>query len=284
MRRLLLLTPALLAAFLVAAVAAADTKTVQITSAGFTPATTTINVGDTVTWHNADSANHQVVANDGSFASPVLKNGETYSNTFQKPGTFAYHDSQAPTHKGTIVVNGPPPAVTLAPSAGTIVYGSSASLSGAVSNQLTNEPVTLTAQPFGKGTQSVDSTTTSDNGTFGFSVSPTIRTTYQAHWRLANSPVVTVNVAPRVGFGRTGRLYVAKVTSDLTYGGHFVWVQRHGAFGWTSIKRVYLGSASRAIFRVGLPRGRSLLRLNLPSSQAGAGYVASLSRTLVVTR
>ena len=123
-------------------------------------------------------------------------------------------------------------------------------LSGAVTNQLTNEPVTLTSQPYGKGTQSIATTTTQANGAFSFGVSPTIQTSYQAHWRTANSPSVTVNVAPRVGFGRSGRLYVAKVTSDLDYAGHYVWVQRKAPFGsFRNVKRIYLGASSRAVFR-----------------------------------
>jgi hypothetical protein len=174
--------------------------------------------------------------------------------------------------------------VTLSASSRTIVYGSSTTLTGAVTNQLTNEPVTLTSQPYGKGIQSIATTTTQSNGSFSFGVSPTIQTTYQAHWRTSNSPSVTVNVAPRVGFGRSGRLYVARVTSDLTYGGHFVWVQRHTFYGWHNIRRIYLGDSSRAVFRVGLPRGLSQLRLLLPQGQAGVGYVASASRILAVRR
>ena len=64
-----------------------------------------------------------------------------------------------------------------------IVYGDSTTVSGAVTNQLTNEPVTLTSQPYGKGTQSLATTTTTANGAFSFDVSPTIQTSYQAHWR-----------------------------------------------------------------------------------------------------
>ena len=236
-----------------------------------------------MTWHNADTSDHQVVANDGSFASPVLHGDQSYSHTFTTAGKVTYHDSFARTHTGTVTVNGPPTAVTLSASSSTVVYGSGATLSGAVSNQLTNEPVLLTAQPFGKGTQSIDTTTTSSNGTFSFGVSPTIRTSYTAHWRTADSSPVTVNVAPRVGFGLSGRLYIARVTSDLNYGGHYVWVQRHSsAFGWTNIKRVYLGSTSRATFTLRLAHGRTTLRLVLPLSQAGDGYVAGLSRTIVV--
>lgn len=284
MRRILLLAPALLVALLVAASAGADTKTVQITSAGFTPSSTTVTVGDTVTWHNADTANHQVVANDGSFASPVLKPDQTYSVTFQKTGKVTYHDALATKHTGSVTVNAPAVGVTLSAASTTVTYGNGTHLSGAVSNQLTNEPVLLTSQPFDKGAQSASTTTTSSNGTFGFDVAPTIQTAYQAHWRTSDSNTVTVNVAPRIGFGRSGRLYIARVTSDLSYAGHFVWVQRHTAFGWTSMKRVFLGSSSRAVFALRIPRGHSTLRLFLPSGQAGAGYVSSTSRLLFVKR
>jgi hypothetical protein len=175
--------------------------------------------------------------------------------------------------------------VTAQAGATTLVYGNSTTISGAVTNQLTNEPVTLTSQPYGKGTQSIATTTTQANGTFSFGVSPTIQTSYQAHWRTTNSPAVQVNVAPRVGFGQSGRLYVAKVTSDLGYAGHFVWVQRKAPYGsFRNVKRIYLGTNSRAVFRVTIPKGRSILRLVLPATQAGLGYVQGISRSVAVKR
>jgi plastocyanin len=285
MKRILLLPLALLATLVVVASAGADTKTVQVTKAGFTPTATTITVGDTVTWHNADTANHQVVANDGSFASPVLKPDESFSFTFQKAGKVNYHDALATSQRGSVTVSAPAASVTLSAAAQTVTYGNSTRLSGSVTNQLVNEPVTLTSQPFGKGIQSLATTTTQANGAFTFGVSPTIQTEYRAHWRTTNSNPVTINVAPRVGFGLSGRLYVAKVTSDLTYGGHWVLVQRRNVLGgWHSVKRVFLNDNSRAVFRLRLPHGRSVLRLVLPSSQAGQGYVQGLSRLLAVRR
>jgi plastocyanin len=285
MKRILLLPLALLATLVVVASAGAETKTVQITKAGFTPTATTITVGDTVTWHNADTANHQVVANDGSFASPVLKPDESFSFTFQKAGKVNYHDALATSQRGSVTVSAPAASVTLSAAAQTVTYGISTRLSGTVTNQLVNEPVTLTSQPFGKGIQSLATTTTQANGAFTFGVSPTIQTEYRAHWRTTNSNPVTINVAPRVGFGLSGRLYVAKVTSDLTYGGHWVLVQRRNVLGgWHSVKRVFLNDNSRAVFRLRLPHGRSVLRLVLPSSQAGQGYVQGLSRLLAVRR
>lgn len=283
---MLLLPLALVAMLVVAASSGATTnatKTVQVTGEGFTPAAITVSVGDSVTWHNADNANHQVVANNGTFASPVLKPGDTYTQTFNSSGRTGYHDSLATKHTGSVTVAAPAANVTLSAASQTIVYGSSTRVSGAVTNQVSNEPVTLTSNPNGKGTQSIASQTTGANGTFSFGVSPTIQTTYQAHWKTASSPNVTVNVAPRIGFGISGRLFVAKVTSDLNYAGHFVFVQKRNAVGgWKTLKRVYLGANSRAIFRVHIARGRSVLRLALPGSQAGDGYVGSLSRMIPI--
>lgn len=285
MKRMLLLPLALVTTLVVVAAAGADTKTVQIVKSGFTPSATTINVSDSVTWKNADIVNHQVVANDGSFASPVLKPGESYSQAFAKSGKVSYHDALFTARTGSVTVTAPAATLTLQAGATTVVYGDSTTVAGAVTNQLTNEPVNLTSQPFGKGTQSISTQTTQANGAFTFGVSPTIQTSYQAHWRTSASPSVSVNVAPRVGFGQSGRLYIAKVSSDIGYGGHFVWVQRKSPYGsFRNVKRVYLGTASRATFRVNMPKGRSVLRLVLPASEAGAGYVSGLSRQIPVKR
>ena len=284
MKKLLLLAAASLATLVVAGAAGADTKSVQITRQGFTPSSSTLNIGDSITWRNADATSHQVVANDGSFASPVLKAGETYTFTFSKATKVTYHDAFSTSKKGTVTVNAPAANVTLTAKATTITYGENTSVSGVVTNQLTNEPVTLSSQPYGKGTQSLATQTTQASGAFAFGVAPTIQTAYVAHWRTTNSPSVTVNVAPLVGFGRSGNRYTAKVTSDLTYAGHYVWLQRKAPAGsFRNVKRIYLGTTSRASFTVRLVKGRSILRLVLPDTQAGVGYVASASRMISVT-
>jgi len=101
MRRLLLALVTGLA-LAVAGAAPAATISVKITKSGFTPSSVTINFGDTVTWHNSDSADHQLVADDGTFASPILKAGNDYSFTFKRAGTFRYHDALKPTLKGRV--------------------------------------------------------------------------------------------------------------------------------------------------------------------------------------
>ena len=285
MRRFLLFTLAVAATLVVAAATGAATTTLQITKNGFTPSSITVNPGDTVTWHNADTKTHQVVADNGAFASPALTAGQTWSYTATKSGSFTYRDAYATTHKGTLKVNAPPTTLSLAAAQATVIYGSSTQLSGTVSNQLTNQTVTLSSQAYGKSVQSLATTTTQASGTFTFGASPTIQTAYTAHVGTANSVPVTINVAPRVGFGLNGHLYIARVTSDIGYGGHFVVVQRRGSLGgWTSIKRVYLGDTSRATFRLNLVKGRSVLRLVLPGGQAGTGYVQSVSRLMAVVK
>ena len=66
MRRLLVVAT-VLSALLFAPQALAKTITIQILKSGFSPASATVARGDMVVWKNADTAQHQVVADDGSF-------------------------------------------------------------------------------------------------------------------------------------------------------------------------------------------------------------------------
>ena len=54
-----------------------------------------VNHGDRVTWHNADKVDHQVVADNGSFASPILHAGQSWTTTLNAAGMFRYHDALA---------------------------------------------------------------------------------------------------------------------------------------------------------------------------------------------
>jgi plastocyanin len=77
---------------------------VTIQNFAFDPASLTVAVGSTVTWTNRDSVGHTVTADDGSFDSKTIANGDTFSHTFSQAGTFAYHCSIHTTMKATIVV------------------------------------------------------------------------------------------------------------------------------------------------------------------------------------
>ena len=70
----------------------------------FSPASVSIAVGDTVTWHNTGQAPHNATADDGSFKTPDLNNGQSASHTFSQAGTFSYICTIHPNMKGTIRV------------------------------------------------------------------------------------------------------------------------------------------------------------------------------------
>lgn len=84
--------------------------TVKITNFQFTPKLLTITPGTTVEWVN-DAGRHSVEADDGSFKSDVLKQGDKFEHKFDKAGTFAYHcefhgDKGGKDMAGKIVVRG----------------------------------------------------------------------------------------------------------------------------------------------------------------------------------
>ena len=77
---------------------------VTIQNFAFSPAALTVKVGDKVTWTNQDSAGHSATADDNSFDTGVLSQGQSGSVTFSKAGTYSYHCSVHPMMKGTIIV------------------------------------------------------------------------------------------------------------------------------------------------------------------------------------
>lgn len=89
----------------------------------FTPAATTVHVGDTVTWANSGPSSHTATARDGSFATGTLARGASASHTFTHAGTFAYFCSIHPFMHGTITVlaasstRSPAPTSAASPSA-----------------------------------------------------------------------------------------------------------------------------------------------------------------------
>ncbi len=83
------------------------TKTeVVIDNFSFSPKTLMVPVGATVTWVNHDSVPHVVMsAHDQFKKSPVLKEGQHFSNTFATTGTYSYLCSIHPRMTGKIIVN-----------------------------------------------------------------------------------------------------------------------------------------------------------------------------------
>jgi plastocyanin len=85
-----------------AAVQPVAASTVTIANFAFSPAAATVPVGTTVTWSNSDSAPHDI--SGGPLHSPTLNQGQTWSYTFSKAGTYSYICSIHPYMKGSVTV------------------------------------------------------------------------------------------------------------------------------------------------------------------------------------
>ena len=96
----------LLAALLLAAIDARAAGDVQVTikSFAFGPASVTVPVGTKVTWTNKDNEPHTVVSNDQKFQSDAMDTGDTFSVTFDKPGTYGYFCTLHPHMTGKVIV------------------------------------------------------------------------------------------------------------------------------------------------------------------------------------
>jgi plastocyanin len=266
--------------------ASTATKGVSIRAAAFSPKNVTINTGDAVKWTNRDTKNHQVIANNGAFASGTIAPKKIYIHVFNTAGTFRYHDALHPALTGKIVVKGPPPAVTIGASLPLLVYGQATHISGAVSNKRSGETVTLWAQPYGQASpMQIATVLTAANGVWDFVVKPTLLTTYEAHWKSLTSSKISLQMRPNVLFSASKGMGFVKVKSSHSLEGRKVYVQRFTRFGqWVKMKRVILGRSSQRLFYLRLPRGTYTLRIFMSYNQVGAGYLDGFSPTRTFKR
>ena len=275
-----------------ASTASTANATVQITRTAFVPANAKITAGESVTWHNSDTRTHQVVANGGQYASPILAPGQTYTHTFSNGGTYKYHDALHTALKGTVTVAGAPPQITLSTSAAIVKYGGQVTLSGTVSNKKAGETVTIVQLPYGQTTKQVVATLqTTTGGAFSFNVTPQLSTTYQAQWKTLESSVI-VQVQPLIKLpfvSRTGYFHFY-VTAATSFAGKTVYLQRFTlARQWVNIRALTLGSKSGRLISVRfvrslIPRGRWSIRVFMPATEMGGGYLDGWSGTQPVVR
>ena len=96
----------------VAPAATGQENVVTYSDSGFSPATITIKVGDTVVFKNESSRGMRVASNPhpvhtdypGFDSKNSVGNGESYSFAFDKAGSWGYHNHLNPGDGGTVVV------------------------------------------------------------------------------------------------------------------------------------------------------------------------------------
>ena len=189
---------------------------------------------------------------------------------------------------GAAAAASPRQSVTISLSRPSVVYGGSVTLSGKVSNHKAGETVDVLAEAFGASSfSSLGSVSTTTGGKWTDVVKPTIETAYRATWKSATSSTVTVKVRPLITLTlmnlAAGR-FSTKVTAARSFAGKFVLVQRLSSTGVTTLKKVTLDAGSSATFRVRLHKGRSRLRVVMPTSQTAPGYITGMSKVMTVSR
>jgi plastocyanin len=278
MRKLILVLSAV-TALAIAGPAGAATKTINIFGSGFSPKSTTITQGDTVTWVNKDNVNHQILADKGQFVSPIIRPKGAYSFTFNASGTYTYKDELHPKLTGTITVKGLPPTLTLVASSQYIVYGDKVTLSGVVSNHKAGESVTIYYQPYPQANLIERAKVlTNAGGTFSFIVGPQIATNYQATWKGAYAAPTSIQVQPKLTIGRNNG-WILHAAAGRAFTGKAVQFQRLNTITgqWVTLKKVILNTKSSAKVIVKLPKGLNQLRLTMSVNQAGAGFLGGMS-------
>jgi plastocyanin len=276
-------------------VAVIPPRTVWITRSGFRPTPVAIEAGEQVTWVNRTTANHQIVADDGSFSSAVLARGGSFSHTFASGGTFGYHDGLQPALRGSVAVKAAPVAasLTLGASSQVVTYGRTALIRGTLANGAAGATVTVIGNPqAGRTVRSVLTVPTATNGAFSVRVRPFVQTVYVATAGSATSRPLAVNVRPRLQLG----LFAHRTRATLRvsaargfvhrYGLLQVWRPRSGL--WSSVKRVRLtrsfaGTSPTIVTTVSFRMHHGLrVRVLMPRSQTTPGYsygVSNVART-----
>jgi hypothetical protein len=173
-----------------------------------------------------------------------------------------------------------------------VKFGATVTLSGTVSNKKAGETVTLVQLPYGETTKQVVATLqTTTGGAFTFSATPRVNTTYQAQWKgLESSVIVQVQPVIKLPFvSRTGYFHFY-VTAGTSFAGKTVFLQRFTlARQWVNVRALTLGSKSGRLISVRfvrslMPRGRWSIRVFMPATEMGGGYLDAWSGTQPVVR
>ena len=239
---------AALAAAATASAADAPTRDVAMPGKLYEPAHITILAGTAVTWRNGDSSNHTVTADADAFDSGYVAPGGSFSFTFAKQGHYAYHCLIHKFMKGTVDVF----SLVLTGPERPVAYGRQVVVAGLAPAGTS----TVTLQAIGSAGAAGRTVKARPDGSFTVIFRATGPGTYRALAGKAASPVVHVQVTPRVTAVRTaGSL---RVTTAPARPGARVALQAYDRdhFTWRTIARARLDGSSRA--RLAIPAARPI--------------------------
>jgi hypothetical protein len=176
-------------------------------------------------------------------------------------------------------------SMAAAQAGGALLYGDTFVLSGNVEDGGAGRTVVVLARPHGRQSfAEVGRVRTTAGGRWRYSARPSLRTVYRARiGRLLSAPVA-VNVEPRIVLqGERGR-FTARVRAARSLAGRFVFLQRRTSGSWENVRRLVLDDSSSTRFGFTHSRTGTEIRLLMPLSQVGHGYVQARSGVITLPR
>jgi hypothetical protein len=172
---------------------------------------------------------------------------------------------------------------TAAAAAPPVVFGTAFELAGDVPSKAAGERVHVFSRRFGQQKFArIATVKTTARGHWSYQARPLIRTTYLASWRGVTTSTVDVRVSPFLDLDLVKGILSVRGRTIRSLAGHSVTVQvRQPGEAWQNVRKLVLDGNSRASTPLSVPRGRTDIRIYMPQSQVGAGYVAGYSPILV---
>ena len=248
MTRLTLAAVAMLVFCVLPAGASAATQPVDVLFATFSPTRLDVLPGETVEWSNLSERRHTVTADDGSFDSGDIFNGDRFSHTFTAVGAYEYHCTVHPGMTGEVDVR----RVTLGtlPTT-TVLAGAPVQFEGRTADPAL--PVTI-ERDTGGGFRAVGLATAAPNGDWRATLKAESTGYYRAVVGADASESRRLVVSDRKVIVRATRRGVAvRVTPPVPYAGIVLWVRLRERFGWWPAARKRLDFVSTAAFKVRRP-------------------------------
>lgn len=272
MRRLFATVPVLAAVIVVAGGAAASSAEVTMPGKFYAPAHLDVLVATTVTWKNVDRSTHTVTDDGDAFDSGHLSPGQSFSLSFDKPGTYEFHCTIHRFMTGSVsvfevVLRGPVdplPAGRRARLAGIAPAGATE----VVLEQLTPAPIRVVARARPR-----------PDGAFAFAVRAPEPRRYRVRAGTSRSPVVRVRVEPRVSADRVAAGIAVHALPSRAGSRVVVQVYDRDRFDWVTVARGRLDSRSRTTVAY-QPSAREHVRAVV---RGRAGWSDGASRPLVVS-
>jgi plastocyanin len=265
---------ALLALAAAPAGAQASERVVDMPAKFFVPANITTLAGDTVTWTNSDTVEHDVAQLGSGFDSGRIAPGGRFSQTFSQPGHYAYRCTIHAFMAGTVDVYsfqllGPDHPVSI---------GHPATLHGIAP---AGTPVVRIEARTGATWSPVTAAVPGPDGAFRARVRPTAPTVYRALAGAGPSLPLPLKVGARLETTvkrlKSGR-YVIRATAQPAQPGALAALQLYSRerFRWRQVAHARIGRDSRVTFKFRPPERYAARVVILRGT---AGYGASVGPT-----